>query len=348
LYSFLLSIIIMSGEDQEGPTKTRNNFGDLTSLAAMLTLNKHAKLIVEDLFAVLDNTIFAATNTVALVEDMPKYVAEIAILKVQIAHMLTLMTRVKDRLDDPKAEELLQENALLGNGATPPTARMGAGLLSAAKESVNIVTEIANLFKVEYKVTQGGSIAISNFALRAAIVKEMKRKRNSAGSPLFKWKVLMPDMIEDLLTSEILEKPSTSEILNRYKEILKVRDEIATKAPFEVDDALKTAATACIAQCQKFCNTLTTVADGQTRSVLAEVVRYEMRVGSRAGTGVSHTLFATCVASGGNQITRNGLFCCYCPISFKGGTSVAYALATVDGTILLSDSSVEISNINSK
>mmetsp|Transcript_11959 Transcript_11959/g.21755 ORF Transcript_11959/g.21755 Transcript_11959/m.21755 type:complete len:300 (-) Transcript_11959:248-1147(-) len=291
----------------------------------------------------LGHAIFKNDSIVLLVEDenikrVPEKLVQVSVLKLQIDHMLNVMNRV---------------NHLLGNQHKPVFSKLAnqtnfAELVGGAEEYLNlaeqaagIVTEIANLFRVEYTVSKGeGVVTLPNEALRAAVAHEMEvAKKATAQQPLLrrkKWTIRLNHVSGD---------PASSEVMKRYHEILQVRGEIvaATALIDDDNDPLKQTAIACVKRCNDFVQKMTSVEEGQALSPLAEVVLHDMR----AGVGTTHLLYVSCVASGGNQIVRNGLLCCCCPVTFKGGTSVMYILASVDGRIIASNSRVEISTINS-
>jgi hypothetical protein len=258
---------------------------------------------------------------------------QVSVLKLQIDHMLNVMNRV---------------NGLLGNPPKPVFSKVAnqtnfADLvggpeeyLNLAEQAAGIVTEIANLFRVEYTVSKGeGVVTLPNEGLRAAVAHEMEVAKTAKDE--LNWTIRLNHVSGD--------PASSSEVMKRYHEILQVRGEIveATALIDGDNDPLKKTAIACVERCDNFVQKMTSVEAGQTLSPLAEVVLHDMR----AGVGTTHLLYVSCVASGGNQIVRNGLFCCCCPVTFKGGTSVMYILASVDGQTIASNSRVEISTINS-
>jgi hypothetical protein len=286
----------------------------------------------------LGNAIFPNNSTVLLVEDenikrVPEKLVQVSVLKLQIDHMLNVMTRVNGLLGKPpkRVFSKVANQTKLG----PET------YLNLAEQAAGIVTEIANLFRVEYTVSKGeGVVTLPNEALRAAVAHEMEVvKKATAQQPLLRRKIWT------IRLNHVSGDPASSEVMKRYHEILQVRGEIvAATALIDGDnDPLKKTAIACVERCDDFVQKMTSVEEGQTLSPLAEVVLHD----TRAGDGTTHLLYVSCAASGGNQIVRNGLFCCCCPVTFKGGTSVMYILASVDGRIIASNSRVEISTINS-
>jgi hypothetical protein len=264
---------------------------------------------------------------------------QVSVLKLQIDHMLNVMNRVNGLLGNQhksvfsEVENQTNFADLVGGPEE---------YLNLAEQAAGIVTEIANLFRVQYTVSKGeGVVTLPNEALRAAVAHEMEvAKKATAQQPLLrrkKWTIRLNHVTGD--------PASSSEVMKKYREILQVRGEIvaATALIDDDNDPLKKTAIACVERCDDFVQKTTSVEEGQTLSPLAEVVLHD----TRAGDGTTHLLYVSCAASGGNQIVRNGLFCCCCPVTFKGGTSVMYILASVDGRIIASNSRVEISTINS-